>query len=313
MSTKPPGFVLSLADGTLHETVARGTRAIGAVRGSDIITPPWPPLAARLSDYFGVWAYEPARFKAQWETIAATNLAEHMAAPPPPKQPTFMAEPVKGGMHVARIIMRGSLMKGTSSFGGTSTVQLRRDIRQAVADPNISGILLDVDSPGGTVAGTADLAAEVRAARKKKPVYAHIDDLGASAAYWVASQADQVFANDKTALVGSIGTLMTVYDYSGQAEKEGVKTLVFSTGPLKGAGAPGSPVTDEHRAYFQGLVDDSQASFDAAVRAGRGMSAAQLAAVRTGAVFTASQALELKLIDGIRSVDRTIESLASAR
>lgn len=272
-----------------------------------------PVPAARMSDYFGVWAYEPDRFMAQWKVIGETDLARHMAAPQPPRTPTVMVEPTKSGQSIARVIVRGSMMKGQSSFGGTSTVQLRRDIRQAVNDPNVSGILLDIDSPGGTVAGTADLASEIRSATRKKPVYAHIDDLGASAAYWIASQADQVFANDKTALVGSIGTLMTVYDYSAAAEKEGVKALVFATGPLKGAGAPGAPISEDQQKYFQSLVDDSQASFDAAVRNGRGMNASQLAAVRTGGVFTASQALDLKLIDGIRSIDRTLEALAQAK
>lgn len=270
------------------------------------------PYFARLSDYWGIWAYEPDRFLAQWETIARVDLAAHMAAPPPPRAVTVMTESGRGGKSIARVVARGTMMKGQSSFGGTSTVQLRRDIRNAASDPNVSGILLDIDSPGGTVAGTADLAAEVRAARRKKPVWAHIDDLGASAAYWVASQADQVFANDKTALVGSIGTLMTVYDFSGAAEKDGVKALVFATGPLKGAGAKGAPVSEDQRAYFQKLVDDSQASFDSAVRSGRGMTADQLASVRTGGVFTASEARDLKLIDGIRSIDRTLEALAQA-
>jgi signal peptide peptidase SppA len=271
------------------------------------------PQQARMSDYFGVWAYEPDRFWAQYKVIQETDLARHMAAPQPPRVPTVLTEQGKGGRNIARVVVRGTMMKGQSSFGGTSTVQLRRDIRQAINDPNISGILLDIDSPGGTVAGTADLAAEVKQARRKKPVWAHIDDLGASAAYWVASQADQVFANDKTALVGSIGTLMTVYDYSAQAEKEGIKAHVFATGPLKGAGVPGSPISEDQRSYFQSLVEDSQSSFDTAVRSGRGMNQSQLASVRTGGVFTASQALELKLIDGIRSIDRTLEALAQAQ
>lgn len=271
------------------------------------------PPQARMSDYFGCWAYEPDRFWAQWKIIQETDLARHMAAPVPPRSPSMLMESGKGNNSIARVILRGSMMKGQSSFGGTSTVQLRRDIRQAVNDPNVSGILLDIDSPGGTVAGTADLAAEVKTARKKKPVWAHIDDLGASAAYWVASQADQVFANDKTALVGSIGTLMTVYDYSGRAEKDGVRAHVFATGPLKGAGVPGAPISDEQASYFQSLVNESQTSFDAAVRTGRGMNATQLAAVRTGGVFSATQALDLKLIDGIRSIDRTLEALAQAK
>lgn len=271
------------------------------------------PAFPRALEYVGVWAMETAAAASLQATIAATDMARHMAAPQPPKTPTVLTESGAGGRSIARVVMRGTLMKGQSSFGGTSTVQLRRDIRQAANDPNVSGILLDIDSPGGTVAGTADLAAEVKSARRRKPVWAHIDDLGASAAYWVASQADQVFANDKTALVGSIGTLMTVYDFSAQAEKEGVKALVFATGPLKGAGSPGTQIDESQRAYFQKLVDGSQASFDAAVRSGRGMNASQLASVRTGGVFSASEALDLKLIDGIRSIDRTLEALAQAK
>jgi ClpP class serine protease len=166
---------------------------------------------------------------------------------------------------------RGLLMKQQSWMGGTATLQLRRDIRAAAADPNVSAILLAIDSPGGTAAGTADLAADVRAAARQKPVWAQIEDLGASAAYWLASQADQVFANTaRRPMVGSIGTYQTVYDLSAAAEQEGVKVFHFATGPLKGAGMPGTPVTEEQQADFQGRVDAVQDSFDAAVRAAAG-------------------------------------------
>lgn len=271
------------------------------------------PQFARLSDYFGVWCYESERFLAQWELIRRTDLVRHMALPQPPKAPGAETVSGKNGKSIAIVPISGTLMKSASSFGGTSTVQMRRDIRTAANDPNVSGILLAIDSPGGTTAGTADLANEVKAARKAKPVWAQVNDLCASAAYWVASQADQVFANDRTALVGSIGTFLTVYDYSKAAEAEGVKVLHFATGPLKGAGTQGTAVTAEQQAYFQQIVDDGQAAFDAAVRAGRGMSAADLAAVRTGGVFGAAEAQRLKLIDGIRSMDRTLEALASAK
>ena len=271
------------------------------------------PHFARFEDYLGAWAYEPERFRGQWELVRRTDLPLHVAAAPAARASSTDMIAAGGGKSIARVAIRGSLMKGQSSFGGTSTVQLRRDIRQAAANPDVRAILLDVESPGGTVAGTADLAAEVKAASRRKPVWAHVDDLAASAAYWVASQADMVFANDRTALVGSIGTIMTVYDYSAAAEKEGVKALVFATGPLKGAGAPGSVVTEAQQAYFQRLIDDAQRSFDAAVKAGRGLSAAELAAVRTGGVFPAGDAVGLKLIDGIRPIDRTLEALANAK
>lgn len=273
------------------------------------------PTFARLDEYFGTWSMEPERFLAQWSLISRTDFARHMGTVSTSTHASSVELIAgKGGKSVAIVRATGTLMKQRSSMGGgSSTIQIRRDIRSAAADPNVSGILIAIDSPGGTTAGTADLAAEVKTARKSKPVWAHIDDLGASAAYWVASQADVIYANTATALVGSIGTVMTVYDMSGNAEKEGVKALVFATGPLKGAGTPGTAITDAQRAYFQKIVDEGQASFDTAVRAGRGMSAAQLASVRTGAVFSAPEALSLKLIDGIRSLDRTIEALANAK
>lgn len=271
------------------------------------------PNFGRLDEYCGVWLMEPSRFAAQFALAQRLDFAAHMQAAPGGRVSSLEMAPGKGGQSVAVVKATGLLMKQQSSMGGTSTIQLRRDIRQATNDPNVSGILLAIDSPGGTAAGTADLAAEVKAATRKKPVWAHVDDLGASAAYWMASQADMVFANSTTALVGSVGTIQTVYDMSAAAEQQGVKTLVFSTGPLKGTGAPGAPVTEEQQAYLQGLVNSIQESFDAAVRNGRGMSASQLAAVRSGAVFPASQALDMKLIDGVRSFDKTLEALASAR
>lgn len=272
------------------------------------------PNFRRLDEYFGFWSYDPARFAGLWRTAKIEDWQAHFAALPQGKvQSTLRLEPGRNGKSVAVIEATGTLMKQASSMGGTSTVQLRRDIRTAAADPNVSAILLGIDSPGGTVAGTSDLAAEVLAARKSKPVWAQINDLGASAAYWVASQADAVFANAPTALVGSIGTVQVVYDASGMAEREGVKVMLFATGPLKGAGIMGTPVSDDQAAYFQRTVDQLQTSFDKAVMSGRSINAAQLKTIRTGGVFPAAEALSLRLIDGIRSSDQTLKALAAAK
>jgi len=273
------------------------------------------PEFPRLTDYVGVWAMYPPHFFAYWHAAVSTDLAAHVAAALPRQaepQPPIMV-PSKGGKSVAVVRMERTLMKQRPSLGGTSTVDLRRQVRSAANDPNVSGILLAIDSPGGTVAGTDDLAREVRAARKKKPTWAFVEDLGASAAYWVASQAGAIYANSPTALVGSIGTVMTVYDESKAAESGGVRPLVFATGPLKGTGEPGVPVTEEQATYLQGIVNGTQESFDAAVRSGRGLSAAELSAVRSGGVFLAAEAQRLRLIDGIKSFDATLDALAAAR
>jgi signal peptide peptidase SppA len=273
----------------------------------------------RLHEYAGVWLVEPGAFALHWVTFHRLDYAAHVAnvaaAVNQPADRSTLTEmrPGKGGKSVALIRAEGLLMKQRSSMGGTSTVQLRREIRAAANDPNVSGILLAVESPGGSAAGMLDLAAEVRSARRAKPVWAQIEDLGASAAYWLASQADMVFANSPMSLVGSIGTYQVVYDYSAAAEKDGVKVFLFATGPLKGAATPGTPVTPEQQADFQSRVDDVQTHFDAAVRNGRSMNAGQLAAVRSGGVFSAAKAIDLKLIDKIQSPERTLEALANAK
>jgi signal peptide peptidase SppA len=272
------------------------------------------PEFPRLADYVGLWAIYPPHFLAYWHAATSTDLAAHVRAalpkPPEPK-PTEMV-PSKGGRSVAVVRVERTLMKQRPSLGGTSTVDVRRSVRSAANDPNVSGILLAIDSPGGTVAGTDDLAREVKAARRKKPTWAFVEDLGASAAYWVASQAGAIYANSPTALVGSIGTVMTVYDESKAAESQGVRPLVFATGPLKGAGEPGTAITEEQSAYLQGIVNQTQAVFDGAVRSGRNLSAAELGAVRSGGVFLASEAQRLRLIDGIKSFDATLDALAAA-
>ena len=272
------------------------------------------PTFPRATDYAGVWAIEPSAGAALWSLAQRTDLTAHVTAAESPKLVAAEYQTVKagGGQQVAIVPLVGSLMKMRASMSsGTSTVEARRMLRKAAADPDVSAILLHIDSPGGTVSGTADLAADVKAAAKQKPVWAFAEDLCASAAYWVASQADRVFANTATAMVGSIGTLAVIYDLSGAAEQQGVKALVFGTGPLKGAGAPGAPVTEEQQAYFRGLVEDSQKSFDAAVQKARGLTDKQLAGAKTGGVFGAAEALERKLIDGVQSFDQTVAQLAA--
>lgn len=301
--------------------MAEPTEIVHLSRGNGITFPAgWSvavPEFPRVEDYAGAWAIEPSAGAALLDLARRSDLFAHVRERSAGPAPVVAAAATFGtvtanGQTVAVIPLRGTLMKSVGSMSaGTSTVAARRAIRAAAADPDVSAILLAIDSPGGTVAGTADLAADVKAASKKKPVWAHVDDLGASAAYWVASQADKVFANTDTALVGSIGTLAVMYDLSGQAEKEGIKTLVFATGPLKGAGAPGAAITDQQQEYFRALIEESQTAFDAAVQKARSLTDKQLAAVKTGGVFSAREAADRKLIDGVQSFDVTLSQLAA--
>lgn len=141
------------------------------------------PTFGRLQDYVGVWAMEPRAAAMLYERMRSIDLKSHVPqtldSPPKVKSQIGIVQS-SSGQNVAVLMLTGPLMKALSSAdeSGTSTVQLRRDIRKAANDPNVSAIVLAIDSPGGTVAGTADLAAEVVSAKQKKPVMAFIDDLG---------------------------------------------------------------------------------------------------------------------------------------
>lgn len=281
---------------------------------------------ARLHEYYGAWAVDQGRFWPAFNRVKHMDLAAHAQQAPATRTSaaiTIVNGPGSAELvdssgegnapRVAVIQIRGTMMKQASSLEeSTSTVRVRRAIRQAANDPSIGGILLVIDSPGGTVSGTADLAAEVRAAAAQKPVHAFCEDFAASAAYWVASQATKVYANDRTALIGSIGTLLVLVDASEWAEREGIEVLVFQTGELKGAGVLGAPVSDQAKAYFQRIVDRTQASFTAGVAEGRKLKRDQVDQIATGEVFLADEALTHKLIDGIQSFDATLRQLFQA-
>jgi signal peptide peptidase SppA len=204
---------------------------------------------------------------------------------------------------IARIPMSGQVTKGDSSFGGINSVRSRRAVRKAVADDQVTAILLHIDSPGGTVAGTGDLAADIAKANTIKPVYTFFEDLGASAAYWIGSQARYIFANP-TADVGSIGTMTYVEDTSKMYEMKGIKVTLIATGKYKGQWIDGNPVSEDYIESIRTEVEDLNEHFLAGVLAGRTkMSREQLMAVADGRCFIASKAKSLGLIDEVASLD----------
>lgn len=206
---------------------------------------------------------------------------------------------------IAIIEINGVMGKGDSKFIDQNTLDTRRAVRAAAEDSQVRGIFLVIDSPGGSVAGTEELARDVRQAGLKKELRVHGDDLIASAAFWVASSASKITAG-RTTFVGSIGVLMAVQDLSERAANEGIAVHVISTGPMKGAGVPGSEITDEQLKMFQSDVDAIGREFFSAVREGRRMGAKRFEAVSDGRVFAAEEAHGLGLIDGVMSGDEAL-------
>lgn len=204
---------------------------------------------------------------------------------------------------VAVISASGPLMKHASSMGGgASSVLLRQSINAAAKDPRVGAILLSIESPGGTSAGTYELASTIKRANEVKPVLAHIEDLGASAAYWLAAAASSISAN-LPAMVGSIGTYMVVSDLSAMAAKEGVKVHVIRAGQYKGMGTPGTEITADQLAILQDRVDSANELFLAGVMEGRKMDREQLNKIADGRVYSAAKAKDLGLIDRVQTFD----------
>ncbi len=226
-----------------------------------------------------------------------------------PKTPEERAaEMITNLQGVGVVKLSGPLQKFDSSMGGTNTVIARMAIRMAAADPNLHALMMVADSPGGTTAGTAELAADIAAAAAVKPCYGYAEDLCASAAYWALSQCTKIFANP-TAMIGSIGTVAVIHDSSKAYEMAGVKVHVLATGPLKGAFTDGTEVTEEQLAYYQQLVNDINAFFVAGVAKGRGMSKEKVSKLADGSVVMAGRALKNGLIDDVASFDDVLATL----
>lgn len=211
--------------------------------------------------------------------------------------------------NVAVISLDGPLMRRETWFGAGYD-ETRTSLRAAISDDTISDILLRIDSPGGTVAGLDQLASEIAAS--PKPVTAAVDGMAASAAYWLASQANQIVAS-RSDLIGSIGVRMMLYDFSKAFEAEGIKAIPVDTGTHKSAGAMGTEITDEQVAEFQRVIDQHYDMFIDAIAQGRGMTRSAAKELGDGRIWTGEESLKLGLIDAIATPEEILGSLVDTR
>lgn len=202
------------------------------------------------------------------------------------------------------IQQRMNLMSQIS--GGTSIEKLTGQFRAALADPSIKSVVFDVDSPGGGVEGVQELAEEIYRSRGKKKVTAVANSLAASAAYWLACQADEIVVTP-SGQVGSVGIFTAHEDLSAAMEKMGVKVSLISAGKFKTEGNPYEPLSDEARAALQEKVNSVYDVFIKQVAKGRGVSQA---AVREGfgqgRLLLAQDAVKERMADRVATLDETI-------
>lgn len=271
---------------------------------------------AVLMPYGSLWAIDDGAAGAYLDVLDGMDLGLHarefMASRA--REDAEERKPYEMIGDVAVIKLEGPMTKKPTSmsmyFGGTSTIQMRKDMRAAVADKKVRAILIDADTPGGEVAGTSDLGDEIARAAERKPVIGYVADFCASAGVWALSQCSCVLGGPG-AMYGSIGTMATIYDSSRRAENDGVKVHLITSGGVKGAGTPGAAVQPAMIADRQRMVNEWTDKFVAAVARGRSMDDTQVRALATGQMWGVTDALRFGLIDGIMSMDECISCCQS--
>lgn len=278
------------------------------------------------SQHFGLWAVNSRWMDSMVQAYNAGSLPKREAVRDPHPQSSagklpksvYAAGDIPGEdpplytvdqTGVGYLSINGAITKGRSSYGGTSSVMTKRAVRTMEADTDVKGIMVMVDSPGGTVDGNKAMADEIAAVARRgvKPIVTHAEGSMHSAALWAGVQTQRVTASDMTE-IGSIGTVATVYDYSEAAKADGVRVHVVSTGWMKGAFTPGAEVTTDQLEWLQSRVDQMNEFFIDAVKKGRKMSVAKVKELGTGEDWLAADAKANGLIDEVMSEDDAIQS-----
>lgn len=262
------------------------------------------------------WALD-AQARRVFASVIAARLAGH--GPDPQQladaraaQREPLPQPKRGG-GLAIVPVHGPLVPRADAFsdisGMTSYDEIEAQLRAAMADPAVATIWLDIDSPGGSVAGATELAGFIREARATKPIVAHGRYLMASAAYWLAASATKVYLSP-SGQAGSIGVYTMFDDITAALEQLGVKRTYIAAGEHKLEGNDAGPLTDEAHAHLKALVDAAYEDFIGDVARGRGVSKAQvLSGYGQGRVLRAAAALDAGLIDQVLTSSELFDRL----
>ena len=211
--------------------------------------------------------------------------------------------------HTAVIEIKGEI----SSGGETSADQVVTSLRSAFEDKGAKAVVLLINSPGGSPVQAGMINDEIYRLKTlhKKPVYAVVEETCASAAYYIAVAADQIYV-DKASIVGSIGVLMDGFGFTGLMEKLGVERRLMTAGENKGFMDPFSPQTEKHRAFTQGMLNQIHQQFIAVVKKGRGERLKETPDTFTGLFWSGQQAVELGLADKIGTLDYVAREVVKA-
>jgi protease-4 len=217
---------------------------------------------------------------------------------------------VAGGRHTALVELNGVIADQTEA----SAEGIVSSLRAAFEDRNTAGIVLRINSPGGSPVQAGIIHDEIRRLRAKHPgtpLYAVIEEVCASGGYYVAAAADRIFV-DKASLVGSIGVLMEGFGFVGAMEKLGVERRLLTAGTNKGFLDSFSPLPDDQRRHAQAMLDEIHKQFIDVVRTGRGERLKDSPELFSGLVWTGARSVEMGLTDAIGSVDSVARDVIKA-
>lgn len=268
-------------------------------------------LQATVAD--AIWAILPSKLQEIIAVLDAYDAGTARVATSP-RRPATIAPPE--GSRIAVMNLFGTISQRqnwiTSESGGTSSQVFARDFETAMKDSNIGAVLMVIDSPGGMVAGTQELVDRIYAARGTKPVWAFVDPMAASAAYWIASAADQIIAAPSAQDIGSIGVVRVHQDESKALEKAGITTTIIRSTENKYQGNSFEPLSEATKAHYQARVDEAHATFVAGVARNRNVSIATVSErFGKGSTFMAREALDRKMIDRVATLESVLDELSA--
>jgi signal peptide peptidase SppA len=276
---------------------------------SEFLTTPWALMPERLQAMTAVLTRWSSDEPPKEETLFQVNTDRVMRD----TRKQFAASSAGAGIAVLPlygvITQRGNMVEDISGPGSTSTQKFTSALRQVLADDTVAQILIDIDSPGGSVYGVSELAAEIMKARTQKPVVAVANSLAASAAYWIGCAAGEFYVTPGGE-VGSIGVWQAHFDYSKALEGDGVKPTLISAGKFKVEGNPYVPLDLEALSFMQSRVDDYYNAFAKGVAKGRGLTVNDVReGMGEGRVLGADAALAAKMVDGVATFDEVLAKM----
>ena len=205
------------------------------------------------------------------------------------------------GVTVVR--MEGTMVTGEVSDGDSiGSEVIGKELRQAADDPMVEAIVLRVNSPGGTPAAAQEIIGDLEYAKTKKPVVVSMGDMGTSAAYYVSSHADRIYANPDTFTAG-VGVIWKFSDISRWMEKEGYNLSVVKSGSKKDMGSTARPLSNDEETYAQKIVDDSFETFIADVTSQRMISRSD---IQDGRVIRGADAVKINIVDELGNLNDAI-------